>query len=181
MKIIGTFPSARKARHFPFRLLAQASFYTFGKPIAILYKIYRNIKNSFRSGRSFRFSFTSMSFSHFACDFRLRECEEVLDFHYAEVAVRAVTHGNHAVFRLFVADDEDIRHFFELRFPDFLAELLAAHIRFRTQPRLSELCGNALSGACRTVGEGKHPDLFGRKPERERSVVFSMSIASVRS
>ena len=68
-KVLAAFHKNRVAAHYfnpttgygyddigSFRLLAQASFYTFGKPIAILYKIYRNIKKLLPLGKEFSVS-----------------------------------------------------------------------------------------------------------------------------
>ena len=83
-----------------------------------------------------------------------------------------MAHGHHSFFRLLVADDEHIRHFLKLRFPDLLAELFAADVRFGTQSRRRKLFCDALCRVRGAVGERKHSHLLRREPHGECSVVL---------
>ena len=75
-------------------------------------------------------------------------------------------------FLLFVADDKHIRDFFELRFPNLIAQLFVSVVRFRAKSQCAEFFRDFSCIIRRPLGQTHNFNLNGANPERERTRIF---------
>src|SRR5205823_13065444 len=86
-----------------------------------------------------------------------------------QIAFAMDAHRYSAGVLLFLADDEHRVHFGDFRIANFAADLIAGTIQLGADALRLEVVGDTLRIIHLTIANRKHPDLFGREPERKIS------------
>lgn len=84
-------------------------------------------------------------------DVLLRAAEEVVNAHGADVALTTLSDADSAALFLFLADDEHIRYFLELRFTNLISYLLTAVVELDPYALIEEPVTHSFRGVHETV------------------------------
>src|SRR5216117_2599345 len=107
--------------------------------------------------------------------------QEGRDSHRTCVAPAASPDGNRAVLPFTVPGDEHVGNLGPLCLPDLQADLLAAQVRFNTNPGLGQAARHVLSIACVLVRDRDHDGLHRRQPRGEAPAYCSIRMPKNRS
>ena len=84
----------------------------------------------------------------------------------------AVADGDGSLFDLFCTDDKHIRHLLHLRCADLVADGVGRIVKLNAQSCGRETVAHLCGVLDVLVTDGKHADLLGSQPQRERTCVF---------
>ncbi len=104
-------------------------------------------------------------------DFGAEVGDELVEGARAQVALRAVAHGDGAGFGFLAADDQHVGNLFELGVADFRLQLFVAVVQMGAEARVLQFLRNLLRVVDEFSAHGQHRRLHRSEPGGKRSGV----------